>query len=381
MAIESAGCLLAVDVGGGTQDILLFQPGQPLENALQLVLPSPTVLIGEAVERATAEGRDLLLTGVTMGGGPCSWAIEAHLKAGHRVYALPEPARTLDDDLDVVARLGVTVVAPDEAEALRSRDHVRTLALRDLWLPEIKAALAAFGVRAEVAALGVAVFDHGAAPPGYSDRRFRFDYLTEILVSGAPLTAFAHRRGEVPPRLTRLAAVAQTAPPDLPTLVMDTGAAAVLGALEDRTVATSPDTALVNVGNFHTLAFRLLDGQPHAVFEHHTGLLTTETLDAYLEALCDGSLTNEAVFADSGHGALLLPRDHDRIGATPSLYAVTGPRRAMLAPSRHRPYFAVPHGAMMLSGCFGILRAMADAFPQHAEAIRSALAADTVRGV
>jgi len=127
MAIESAGCLLAVDVGGGTQDILLFQPGQPLENALQLVLPSPTVLIGEAVERATAEGRDLLLTGVTMGGGPCSWAIEAHLKAGHRVYALPEPARTLDDDLDVVARLGVTVVAPDEAEALRSRDHVRTL--------------------------------------------------------------------------------------------------------------------------------------------------------------------------------------------------------------------------------------------------------------
>ena len=35
--------------------------------------------------------------------------------------------------------------------------------------------------------LAVAVFDHGAAPPGYSDRLFRFEYLAERIQTGAGL--------------------------------------------------------------------------------------------------------------------------------------------------------------------------------------------------
>ncbi len=367
--------LLAVDVGTGTQDIVVVEPGQPLENAIQLVLPSPTVLVAEQVRRATAAGRTLLLGGVTMGGGPCAWAVEDHLRAGHRVYATPAAARTFDDDLSAVERMGVVVVAEDEAGALRSRSEVETIMLRDFWLPEITAALAAFGVTAPFDAAGVAVFDHGAAPPGYSDRRFRFEYLADLLGQGTALTTFAHRRGEVPARLTRLAAVEETAPPALPLVLMDTGAAAVLGALQDGRVAASPDTLLVNAGNFHTLAFRLLERQPHAVFEHHTGLLTTEKLDGYLDGLCDGTLTNEAIFADSGHGALLLPAARAVAGNAPGLCAVTGPRRSLLATSRWSPYFAAPHGDMMLSGCFGLLQAMATHLPDHAAAIHEALGA------
>ena len=34
--------ILAIDVGTGTQDILLFDSTQPIENALQLIMPSPT---------------------------------------------------------------------------------------------------------------------------------------------------------------------------------------------------------------------------------------------------------------------------------------------------------------------------------------------------
>ena len=371
--MTSSSRVLAVDVGTGTQDILIVEPDQPLENALQFVMPSPTVLIAQRVREATAAGRDLLLTGVTMGGGPCHWAVEEHLKAGFRVTATPAAARTFDDDLEAVARMGITLIGDDEVIAPSERHNTAVILMRDFWLPEISNALAAFGVKPIFDAAAVAVFDHGAAPPGYSDRRFRFDYLADLLSRGTTMAAFAHRRDDVPTRLTRLQAVAATAPADLPLLLMDTGAAAVLGALEDPAVAGAADVVLVNAGNFHTLAFRLLGGRPCAVFEHHTGLLTTAKLDGYLDALRDGTLTNEEIFADSGHGALLLPENQAVVGRRPDLCAVTGPRRALLAGSRWAPYFAVPHGHMMLSGCYGLLRAMASHFPEYAPALLAAL--------
>ena len=49
--------------------------------------------------------------------------------------------------------------------------------MRDLALGQILQTLAAFGVNVRLHALAVAVFDHGAAPPGFSDRVFRFNYL------------------------------------------------------------------------------------------------------------------------------------------------------------------------------------------------------------
>jgi len=37
--------LLAIDVGRGTQDILVYEPGRAVENSMKLVLPSPTVVV------------------------------------------------------------------------------------------------------------------------------------------------------------------------------------------------------------------------------------------------------------------------------------------------------------------------------------------------
>jgi len=56
--------------------------------------------------------------------------------------------------------------------------------------------------------------------------------------------------------------------------------------------------------------------------------------------------------------------------------AVTGPQRNRLRKSRLRPYFAAPHGDMMLSGCFGMVAAFAYRFPQHAGEIERTLAGD-----
>ena len=75
--------VLAVDVGTGTQDILLFDTERVPENCFKMVMPSPTVTVAKRIRQATGRGTPLLLTGVTMGGGPCSWAADAP-SARHR---------------------------------------------------------------------------------------------------------------------------------------------------------------------------------------------------------------------------------------------------------------------------------------------------------
>src|SRR5258707_4559649 len=111
--------VLAIDVGTGTQDILLFESRRTIENNFKLVMPSPTVIVAERIKRATAAGEPLLLTGVTMGGGPCHWAARDHALAGHRVVVSEEAARTFDDDLSQGEKMGFEVVSEAEAERRR----------------------------------------------------------------------------------------------------------------------------------------------------------------------------------------------------------------------------------------------------------------------
>lgn len=303
-----------------------------------------------------------------MGGGPSHWAALDHVRAGLPAFATPEAARTFDDDLDAVAEMGVRVVSEDEARAAAARD-AELVELRDFWLDLILDTFTWFGVRADPRALAVAVFDHGAAPPGFSDRVFRFDYLRQRLAVGSGLAGFAFLREQVPAAMTRLRSVASTAPPGLPLLVMDTAPAAVLGALEDPRVGGQGAAVVANVGNFHCLAFHLADGAVAGLFEHHTGELTAPRLRAYVEQLAHGTISNDVVFGDKGHGALVARADLP----PPGLVAATGPRRALLVESGVQPYLAVPHGDMMLAGNFGLLRAFAHHVAEAREPIEHRL--------
>jgi uncharacterized protein (DUF1786 family) len=364
--------ILAIDVGTGTQDILLYDSTREMENSVQLVMPSPTQIVARRVEAATRAGHTLLLTGVTMGGGPGAWAVEAHIKAGLQVYATPDAGRTFDDDLERVSEMGVRVVEPGELDALWSRlgpNEATLIEMRDVDLEAIDGALRAFNEPPDYDALAIAVFDHGAAPPGYSDRRFRFDYISQQMGEWGDepveraLAAFAAPAGQVHPDLTRLLAVAQTVSrsehADLPLLLMDTGPAALLGALDDPAVRKAADdnALFVNVGNFHALAFHIVGGRIAALFEHHTGLLDGPKLVGLLEKLVSGTLTNAEIFDDSGHGALSLSASG--LLGNVTLCAVTGPRRALLegVDTPWPVYMAVPNGDMMLAGCYGLLHA------------------------
>ena len=365
--------ILAVDVGTGTQDVLLFDTDKEPENALKMVMPSPTALLARAIRAATRAGEDLLLTGVTMGGGPCSWAARDHVKAGHRLFATPDAARTFDDDLDQVAAMGIQVVSDDEAAALSG---VRRLPMLDFDYEALASAFSAFDVSLDdVEVLAVAVFDHGAAPPDVSDRLFRFEYLAERIRGGSGLADFAFDRQGIPESMTRMQAVAVTAPADRPLVVMDTAPAAVLGALEDPQVSRHQDLIAANVGNMHTLAFHLRSGQIAGLFEHHTGMLSLEKLESLLVRLAEGSLSHEEIFAEHGHGALIVEPEPSPL----DFVALTGPRRGLLSGSALRPYLAVPYGDMMLAGCWGLVRACTHVLSWTAEAIDSALTTGTRR--
>lgn len=364
--------ILAIDVGTGTQDIFLLRPGLSPENGFKLVMPSPTMRIRQEIQEVTRRGASLLLAGVTMGGGPCHWAAEAHIKAGLPLYATPEAAQTFNDDLDwVQAELGVQIVSEDEASKLTDCQRIE---MRDLDIESIRSAFKAFGVTLKPNALAVAVFDHGAAPPDVSDRKFRFDIIARRLEEANQLTTFAFHEDQIPAALTRMQAVRHSARTlDCDLIIMDTAPAAALGATLDPEVKALERKLIVNLGNFHTLAFRIGQEGVEGVFEHHTGLLTQSSLEQLLLELAAGTISGKSVFEDQGHGAFVLHAEKMHLPKNQSGVIVTGPRRALMSGSSLRPYFAAPLGDMMLTGCFGLLIATAEKLPSWRSAILETL--------
>lgn len=365
--------ILAVDVGTGTQDILLFDSSQPIENAFQLIMPSPTMIAAGRIRRATDAKRAVAVNGTIAGGGPCHWALEDHLRAGLPAYATREAAMTFDDDLEVVEWMGVTLVSDEEIGRL----DADSVTLHDLDLAAIRAALAAFDVSGDFDGLALGCLDHGAAPPGYSDRLFRFDHLRRVVEQRNDLRAFACLPEEVPGYLTRARSVLACADEGVPTVFLDTGPAAALGALQDTAVGERGEQVVLNLGNMHALCFHLRGTQIISLYEHHTGEVTREQIEDFTQRLIAGTLPHEDVFGSKGHGVYysgenLEPRTQNRV------VAVTGPQRGKLRGSRLEPYFAVPHGDMMVSGCFGLLWAFAEKYPSRADEILPALGVEGV---
>jgi uncharacterized protein (DUF1786 family) len=381
--------ILTVDIGTGTQDIFLFDSNLDIENGFKLVLPSPTMMIHRRLKQLLPTRTPILLTGHQMGGGPSAWAIEETARAGIPVYMTSSAATTLNDELDKVEELGIRIISEEEANSLSATFH--RLELRDFDFELISKTFRNFGVTLnDLEAIAVAVFDHGNAPAGVSDRQFRFDYLDERIKARNSLSAFAYRSNEIPKTMTRLQAVADSAGKLPCTLVvMDTAPAAVLGANFDTKVATRKQKIICNIGNFHTLAFRFAERGIEGVFEHHTGEIDLEKLETLLRALADSSLKHEDVFNDMGHGALMYSQATFEFGKDEFDVVVTGPRRSMFNSRRDdqlivptlKPYFAAPFGDMMIGGCFGLLAATAEVMPNLAEAIQGSLRGGRGSGV
>jgi uncharacterized protein (DUF1786 family) len=350
--------ILSIDVGTGTQDILLYDTEREIENSLVMIMPSPTAITAERIRKATHERHNIVLTGDVMGGGPCVRAIKSHMENGLKVYATEKAALTIKDDIERVRSMGINIVSNDELEALP--DDTKEIVLQDIDVDAFSNALASFGVSMPEM-IAVAVQDHGNSPQE-SNRIYRFRIFERLIDEGGSFEQFAYNKDTVPEEFTRMAAVASTLKKQdfiKDTIIMDTGPAAIFGALLDQN-ALQP-AIVVNIGNGHTLAAIVKDNHVVALFEHHSSALDGEKLQKYILEFASGKLTFEDIFDDGGHGCYI--RETPGLDAIRSIM-ITGPRRNILMDMDKEKrdsvvwdklHFASPYGNMMLSGCFGLL--------------------------
>lgn len=333
--------ILAIDVGAGTQDVLVYEHGRTPENWPKMVLPSQTRIVAARIRTATTAGRPVHLAGTLMGGGASTDAVKAHLTAGLPVTATADAARTIHNDLDRVASLGVTI-----------RDEPRTDAvvviMGDVDLGAIRRTLAEYEVDMPDT-IAIAVQDHGYAP-GVGNNDLRFAYLDNLIREGGDVARMVFH--DPPHVMIRMQAVSRLVPG---AVLMDTGAAAVLGVLGDPVVGRKvrdEGAILVNVGNMHTFAVLVKGHRLFGLFEHHTGGITAKLIADLVERLREGSISNESFRREfDGHGAALDPAYRDE--GPFDFVAVTGPNRGI---ARELGYYeAVPHGDMMLTGAFGLV--------------------------
>jgi uncharacterized protein (DUF1786 family) len=335
--------IMAIDVGMGTQDILLYDDAQHIENNIKMVLPSQTRIIAQRISHATGAGRDIFLTGTTMGGGPSGKAVREHIRAGLKVYARPDAALTLHDNLEKVTQMGVTLVGGEDTIP----GGAKQIEMCDVDTHALGTAMGLFGTQLP-RDFAVAVQDHGEAPD-MSNRVFRFRHFRELLEQGGELERFAHLN-QVPPHLSRMQAVMEALKqPGNNVLLMDTGPAAICGALAG---SSGGPVAVVNIGNGHTLAAVVAGNRMLALFEHHTRNVDAQKMDGLIRRLCDGELGFDDIFNDGGHGCYI----RQAVGfLNIESVIVTGPNRQIMEDSALDVEFAAPHGDMMLTGCFGLV--------------------------
>ena len=335
--------ILAVDVGKGTQDIMLFDSHQNMENSVKLVLPSPTRILASKISKIN---QNLFISGETMGGGPINQAIEKHIQKGYQVVMEENAARTIRDDLKKVASLGIKIVSPDESRV--KYDDFEKLELKDVDLDSIGSALSYFGVKLDFDYVGVAVQDHGYNED-MGDRNFRFLKIREKLNQPLAPEEFSFHR-DIPDYFTRMKAVSRTLSNYDPFL-MDSKFASVCGATADPMAQELNSYIVMDVGNGHTLAASIEDGKIKGIFEHHTSSLTPEKIEYYLKKLADATITHEEVHEDHGHGAWAL----ESITEIEKVM-VTGPRRGLMEEVQFPVYNAAPAGDVMMTGPVGLIK-------------------------
>ncbi len=349
--------ILAIDIGAGTEDVLLYDDQKrSIENCVKLVLPSATNVYAAKVREATKLKKDLFLKGDTIGGGSLASALMTHIKNGLHVIMTENAAYSIRNNLDEVKEQGIEVVK-EENEPKDFRGEILTV--EEINLTQLQKFLKEFNEPLlDIDVVAIAVQDHGIFPRGISNRRFRLQKMKELLEQNPKPENLAFKEEEIPPFFLRMKSSAQATRRQLPkanVLLMDTAPDAILGCLKDKTVEKANNVLAINVGNGHTMAAIVSGGSIVGVMEHHTQLLNPQKLEELLVNFADGVLSDEAVYKDNGHGLFFLskPIPFSKI----DIVAVTGPNRAILAGTKLPVLFAAPAGDVMMTGPVGLVEA------------------------
>lgn len=332
---------LVIDVGSGTQDILVYQSGKNIENCPKLVVPSRTQTVAREIREATRQGKEIFLYGHLMGGGACGFALRQHIKAGLKAYATPKTALTFHDNLDKVKQMGVEIIEKAPSGAVE-------IWMGDIDVKSFAKALTAFGITPPKK-YAVAVQDHGYSVHE-SNRTLRFRLWAEFVAQGGNLGELIFVQ-DIPSVYTRMQAIRESIPD---SIVTDTGTAAILGIMTDPQVQKHLQEGILalNIGNSHTLGAAVRGNRVYGIFEQHTSALDQDSLKDLVRRFQEAVLTHEEVYETGGHGVVL----HPDMKPGWDYVAVAGPRREMA--NGLGWYKVAPYGDMMLTGCFGILKGL-----------------------
>jgi len=348
--------ILALDIGAGTEDILLYDDKKGIENCVKMVLPSPSQVFAAKVGEATRLYKDLFIKGDIIGGGAFAFALRNHVEKGLRVVMAENVAYTVRNDLDEVRELGIEIV---HDEKVPGGFNEETLKIEEINLTQLKALLTQFGEPlSDVDVVAVAVQDHGAFPKGTSNRRFRIQKMKELLEKNPKAENLAFKEDEIPSCYLRMRSAAQASRRQLPkakVLVMDTSPAAILGCMKDPLVENADPILAINVGNSHTMAAIISNKKVAGIVEHHTRSLNPQKIESLLVDFANGDLSDEEVFEDNGHGVFYLtsPPGFHRI----EKIVATGPNRNVLLKTKLNVHFASPAGDVMMTGPMGLVEA------------------------
>jgi uncharacterized protein (DUF1786 family) len=349
--------ILALDIGAGTEDILLYDSKREnVENCIKLVLPTPSLIYAEKVKKATIQKEDILVKGSVIGGGALSYALKNHIRAGLRVFITRQAAYTIRNDLDQVREIGFEIINKEE----RGHFDVEIIDLKEVNIDQLRGFLADFCEDlSEVDYVAIAVQDHGISPKEMTDRQFRIKKIGEFLRKNPKPESLAFKENNIPPYFLRMNSAAKDSKKYLPNakvLLMDTAPAAIFGCLEDPVVSRVQTKLVINVGNGHTWATIIDRNKILGIVEHHTKMLTSKKLEQLLIRFANGDLNNQEVFDDNGHGLFFFD---DACGFSQiEKIIATGPNRSILNKTKFETYFAAPYGDVMMTGPAGLIRAV-----------------------
>jgi uncharacterized protein (DUF1786 family) len=328
--------LIAVDIGKGTEDIVIPLNEKREENWPKLIIPSPTEKLAREISKTK---KDITVCGYTMGGGPVKKALIEHLKRGFSVKITPKAAKTIRDDLEQVRKIGFEVTDSFKNCDFFLSDLNFEAYQRFLWLINENLNIKEF-------TLGIACQDHGFVK-GQSDRVTRFKYFQDLLERErnpkkmviTQKTGFFSRFDSI---------LEQLSENGLNGFVMDSKIAAVAGMVDYAQKENVKEFVVLDIGNGHTLGASVKNGEIVGLFEHHTKMLNREKIKSLVEKLVSNSLSFDEVFEDGGHGALTFEP------VNPEKIYVVGPNRNLF---KDYGEFAYPLGDSMLYGCAGIISA------------------------
>lgn len=336
--------ILAIDVGTGTQDIMIYDTEKELENSIKLVLPSPHLYISQQIRETE---NDIYFTGEIMGGGKIKKSLLEHMEKGYKVVMEPTCAKTIRDNIEQVKSLGIEI-----ADENKDYTNYTKIKLGDINIKKLSEFLLGYDLDLDFDEIAIAVQDHGYNE-NMGDRDFRFEKIRQKVSHPISPLEFGFKE-DMPEYFTRMQAVRRQIKDEgiekLP-LVMDTKFASIAGMCYDEVASRLDSFIVIDIGNGHTTAASIENGKIQGVFEHHTSSLTGESLERYIKRLASGEITHEEVHEDFGHGAHVLNpiTEIEKV-------IVSGPKRELIEKTNLDWHHAAPGGDVMMTGTIGLIK-------------------------